>query len=539
MIDQLTIFSNRQFRWATYIVIVLAAVLILVNLFLIGGDTFVFSFNSSINAPIAIVVTIAALTAWRKVGTEKRSQLLWAGIVIGWGLWALAEIIYSIYSIVGQEAPYPSIADIFWMIGYVPMGVGLFLRGRTMPVRPNRSQVLTIVAFSLITILFAGIFVLWPTFQSFDPGTPMENLINIAYPLEDCLLLIVVWRLFFTYEKGESGFGWRLLAVGFILLTIGDLVYLYANSTDPILYYPDLKANLISRFGADVPYSLSYLSWLLGIFALRVPAVTAKEEPVPEEPIWLKRPQKYGHMLIFTKYDNTVIDVSSNFNLLFGSQTVEGRPLAHILKISEEAGRTIHEKVKAERKLTDLPVQIPENALGIKQGWLCGIAVFNPQGEYSGANLLLSVPVSMPLFDESLNEEHRMITRRLGEATGTQCKEDVAPFLLGYYLPFIKGLYHIALGQGGPKMASALLDELSKKARANSWQIGFNPETVMEAGSCPWEVLRKALPALLETAKEFVASITDKAVVETTISRISSRFDANVQRDIAAYDLSV
>ncbi len=213
---------------------------------------------------MAIVITIAAMATWQKVGTERHKRLLWAGILIGWALWALAEVIYSLYSILGREAPFPSIADIFWMVGYLPMGLGLYLRSRTMPMKPTPSQTITIAVFSLVTILVAAIFVFWPTFKSFDPSTPMENLINIAYPVEDCLLLIVVWRLFFTYEKGEHGFGWRLLAIGFIFLTIGDLMYLYTNSTNPILYYPDLQANLISRFGADVPYSFSYLLWMLG-----------------------------------------------------------------------------------------------------------------------------------------------------------------------------------------------------------------------------------------------------------------------------------
>src|SRR5512140_2446280 len=156
MEKQLTVFSDRQFRWVTYIVVTIAAIILLVNLLLLGGNSFVFSLNSAINAPMAIVITIAALAAWQKVGTEKNKRLLWAGILIGWALWALAEIIYSLYSILGQEAPFPSIADIFWMAGYIPMGLGLYLRSRTMPVKPTRNQTMTIAAFSIITIVLAA-----------------------------------------------------------------------------------------------------------------------------------------------------------------------------------------------------------------------------------------------------------------------------------------------------------------------------------------------------------------------------------------------
>ncbi len=529
MVKRPTIFSDRQFRLVTIVVVTLTVILLLVNLFLIGGDAFVFSFNSAINAPMAIVITIAAIATWRRMGKEKHDRLMWAGLLAGWALWALAEIIYSLYTILGQEAPYPSIADFFWLIGYIPMGLGLLARNRTMPVKPKSSQGLIIWVVSIITILLATIFVFLPTIRTFDPGRLLESLLNIAYPVEDCFLLIVVWRLFFTYEKGEYGFGWRLLAVGFIFLTIGDLVYLYANSTDPVLYYPDLKANLISRFGADVPYSLSYLLWFLGIFALRI---QPKESQPVEPPILLKRPKKYCHILIFTKFDNSVIDVSSNFSRLFGMQSVQGKPLAEILNISEQTALSIYEKLRAEKKIADLSVQIQKSSIGPQVAGLCGVAVFNPEGGYSGANILLSVPVENDTFDEALTPEHRLMVRRLLDLTGSHYKEEISEFLVGYYLPFFKGLINITDSQGGQNMTKALLDELKKTASLHSWQIYFNPDTVLENIDSSNEVLSKALPVLLETARQFVTKITDQGVVEAQMQRISSRFDKDIQKDV-------
>jgi hypothetical protein len=529
MVKQLTVFSDRAFRWVTIAVITAAALILIINIFLIGGDTFVFSFNSAINAPLAIVITIAALSTMKRMGAQQTGRLLWAGILIGWALWALAEVIYGLYSILGQEAPYPSIADIFWMVGYLPMGLGLYLRSRTLPIRPTRDQWLTIAAFSILTILLAGVFVFWPTFQSFDPSTPFMNLINIAYPVEDCLLLIVVWRLFFTYEKGEYAFGWRLLAVGFILLTIGDLIYLYANSTDPVLYYPDLRANFISRFGADLPYSFSYLSWVLGIFALRIPT---REERAAEPPLAVKLPQKYAHILIFTKYDNSVIDVSPNFSRLLERQPAKGRSLAELLGISAPAGAYINDQLKLEKKITDLPVEIEKSAVGKVQAWLCGIAVFNPQGSYSGSNLLLSIPVDSEAYNELLNPEKRLMAERLLDVTGSQYRECIDPFLVSYYTPFFKGLHGMAAAQGGEKMSAAFQEELGRCAEANGWDIRFHPETGLIVGNCAGEGLKKALPALLESARKFTALVTDQGSVDGEVEKIKGRFGEEVRREM-------
>ena len=532
MIKQSTIFSDRQFRLVAILVATLTLVLILINLFLIGGDAFVFSFNSAINAPMAIVITISAAVSWHRMGTEKHTRILWSGFLAGWALWALAEIIYSIYSIMGQEAPFPSIADFFWFIGYIPMGFGLLARIRTMPIKPNRSQALIIWGFSITTILLATIFVFRPTFQSFDPSRLIESLLNIAYPVEDCFLLIVVWRLFFTYEKGIYGFGWRLLAVGFIFLTIGDLVYLYANSTNPVLYYPDLKANLISRFGSDVPYSLSYLLWLLGIFALRIPP---KEQQPVEPAIQLKRPQTYTHILIFTNFDDSVIDVSSNFGRVFEMRQVKGKSLSELLNISEQVGRSICEKVQTEKKVADLPIQIPGSLHGPQEAKLCGIAVYNPRGGYSGANLLLSVPSENETLDVSLNQENRIMVRRLLDITGSNYRMEIGQFLLGYYLPFFNDLYNITVGQGGSMMSQAFLDELVKTAKEHSWQIQFIPDTVLDCNDCSLDVLRRALPVLLKTAKQFVSEITDQDTVDAEMQKIDSRFDETIHKDVAFY----
>ena len=205
------IFSDRRFKGMAIAVAMVFLVLVILNIFIIGGDLFIYTVNSSVNFPLAIIVTISAFSVWRRMGSEEHNRSLWLGIVIGWGLWALAETIWAGYSILGQEVPYPSWADFFWVLGYIPIGIGLFTRIRAMPTRPTRSQNLLIFGFSAITILITIFFIFIPTIRSFDPQRLIESFLNFLYPLSDMFLLIIIWRLFFTYEEGDFGFGWRLL----------------------------------------------------------------------------------------------------------------------------------------------------------------------------------------------------------------------------------------------------------------------------------------------------------------------------------------
>jgi hypothetical protein len=177
------IFSNRQLKTITITIVVFTLVYLIINIFIIGGDFFVFSIDSSVNAPLAIINAITAAFIWRQIDKQRRT--LWAGLVAGWALWALAETIWGVYSILGEEVPYPSPADFFWIIGYIPLAIGLLTRMRTMPVKPNRSQTGLIWVVSVTTVIVTAIYIFIPIIQSFDPQYLLESFINLFYPLAD------------------------------------------------------------------------------------------------------------------------------------------------------------------------------------------------------------------------------------------------------------------------------------------------------------------------------------------------------------------
>ena len=90
------IFSNRQFRGVAIGIAVIILTFVIINGFAIGGDTFIFSLGSSLNAPLAIVITLFAASIYRLMGYQKHPRFLWAGLIIGWGLWAFAETLWLV-----------------------------------------------------------------------------------------------------------------------------------------------------------------------------------------------------------------------------------------------------------------------------------------------------------------------------------------------------------------------------------------------------------------------------------------------------------
>ena len=253
------IFSNRKYVVPVSLLVLIGLVFLAVMAFNLGGDELMFTLGSVLNAPLAILITILAASIYRQMGIQKHPRGMWAGLVLCWALWAVAESLWFIFSLTGSEPPYPSWADLFWLLGYIPLLAGLISRFRSLPNKLTPLQGIITWLISLLIVVAAGFFVIKPTIEYWGEGSLLENLPNIIYPVADLIVAIIILRLFFSFERGDYGFGWRLIAVGFFLLTTADLVFTYATWED--LYYPDMQANLVSRLFVDAPYTLAYLFW--------------------------------------------------------------------------------------------------------------------------------------------------------------------------------------------------------------------------------------------------------------------------------------
>lgn len=523
------IFSNRQFKNAAIAGVAFILILLIVNILLIGGDAFVYTFNSIPNAPLAIIVTIAAASVWRQISAEDQRRRLWSGLAIGWALWALAETIWSLSSIFGQEVPYPSLADLFWVVGYIPMSIGLLSATSTTPTKLTTAQKLMLWGVSAVAVLLASVFVFTPIIQEFDPQELVVSALNLIYPLGDLFVMGIVWRLFFVYEKGDYGFSWRLLIVGFIVMTFSDLVFTYATWQD--LYYPDMKATVLSRFVIDFIYTLSYLLCFLGIYALHI--LLREQRPVKPS-VQPKTPPLYGHIMIYLTGNNTVVTTSLNFGRFFGANVEQGKTLAEVLTISQQDERIILEKLQTEGKVTDLPIQVQDCNGVLHTIKLNGVPTHNPQREYSGANILLRIPVADHLFDQALSQYNRSMARHVLLQSESAYDAEVKTFLVAYFLPYIKVLLELVSHEGGKPMAQSLLDELLETSTRHNWPMQFNLQTVLE-GDYPLRILQEALPALFETAKQFASRVTDPQAVEAAMQTLNVQFGEAVQQEVGRY----
>ena len=197
------ILSDRKFVIPAAILACIGLAFLLIMASNVLGDEMIFTLGSVLNAPLAILITILAASIYQRMGIQKQPRGMWAGLVICWALWAVAESLWFIFSLTGNEPPYPSWADLFWLLGYIPLVIGLVSRLRSIPNKPTLFQEILIWLISLLIILAAGLFVIRPTIVYWGEGRLVENLPNIIYPVADLIVAIIILRLFFSFEKGD------------------------------------------------------------------------------------------------------------------------------------------------------------------------------------------------------------------------------------------------------------------------------------------------------------------------------------------------
>jgi len=220
------------------------------------------NFFSNIFPPfIAGAAAVASMFALRHYwgGFGARLSRVWLYFALGMIFWFLGELTWGIYALViGVEIPYPSIADGFWLIGYVPLFFAL--TSYLSLIRPAVSKSILTVASTSVSINAIASSVLFIIPAVVEETDTLTRIINLAYPSSDILLfaLSILGLLVFatTRLKGKIEKVWVLLIVGLLMNVIADSLFSYTTAQN--IYYNGHPLELFFHFG--------YLSFLLAFY---------------------------------------------------------------------------------------------------------------------------------------------------------------------------------------------------------------------------------------------------------------------------------
>ncbi len=208
----------------------------------------------------AWTVAVLAFVLWRGYDAREPAKRIWVLLLAGFVLWSLGETLWAYYDVQpGAEAPFPSIADLAWAVGYLPLWLALYLRYRSIEVRGGSGVWVALVAVGSIAVLVIQ-FILRPIIS--DPEySAFEKFLSILYPVGDLILLMGALLVSLALRGGRLSSAWQLIAAGIAVLGIADLFFVYGDWNG--VYITEGTPNLIT-FLADVPYVGAYLIIAVG-----------------------------------------------------------------------------------------------------------------------------------------------------------------------------------------------------------------------------------------------------------------------------------
>src|SRR3712207_4735644 len=201
----------------------------------------------------------------------------WAPILLGIGIlcYVLGQMGFTYYDLVLRQAPpFPSIADIGYLIEYPFFLLGiLLLPARPIPAASRARVVLDGLMIMTAAVTFSWYFVLGPVIQQ---GTEalLAQVVAAAYPLADIVLIACLVIL--ALRPSERALR---RAVYLLALALGFYVVM-----DSIYGYQVLNDTYVTGTIFDVGWPVAYMLIGLGAFAVRLaPAAAPPDEKPPRQ----------------------------------------------------------------------------------------------------------------------------------------------------------------------------------------------------------------------------------------------------------------
>ncbi len=248
---------------------IVTGVLIILNIFFyltgFGGDTVLLYISDLLPIVCGLVASVSLFIAFKGFKEYDFTKIAWAMIFAGIALSFAAETLYGFLEIVlktDMNEVFPTIADYFWCIGYIPLFIGLammFIGYKRSGFPMGNPKVYALLIFAYL-ILFAVIsyYLLIPIIN--DPETNgLQTFFYLFYPIADIFLVIPAAILMYItslFGKGTISRPWKYLTLGFLCFTFADLLYSYLSWQD----------NYGSGNMIDIAWHLGYL--LIGLSAL-------------------------------------------------------------------------------------------------------------------------------------------------------------------------------------------------------------------------------------------------------------------------------
>jgi len=187
--------------------------------------------------------------------TSTKPGQIMSTLALGFVLWCAAEASWLVLTVMDQITN-PSIADVFWLAGYMMQILALLMNVRAIHVGFKPSVFILWIALSiLIAVVVISIDVAPLLTETVGLGT----IVSMGYPFFDTVIIILALVIVLKFKSGQVAKPWAVLVLGFLLTAAGDVWYMYA---DMMGEYTNVYSPM------DYPLAIGYIAFILsgGLF---------------------------------------------------------------------------------------------------------------------------------------------------------------------------------------------------------------------------------------------------------------------------------
>ena len=190
---------------------------------------------------VILLVTVSAFTLLR-LGHDGMHGIAWISLLIASSLWLTAEAAWIYHELVLQIDPFPSLADVFYSLGYPFLFV--FMLAYLSPVRKGITKRSLTGAISISAIiLFFGLYQTVETSIEFDS---IETFYAVLYPILDSILIVPAILGISLFFSGRVNFMWAMVWFGMLSLFTADTIFMYSQMDDT--YYTGHPIEILFYF---------------------------------------------------------------------------------------------------------------------------------------------------------------------------------------------------------------------------------------------------------------------------------------------------
>jgi hypothetical protein len=209
---------------------------------------------SVVKMSLLAAAALWSLRARRELDASNPVRPAWTLLGSGMLCNLLGQAVLARYQLVGGETPFPSPADVFYLLAYPLIGAALlrFVRVYEEAGYPvgSPAERASLVAGATVACALLSVVVLRPVVMADTPA--LEKVLGAAYPLLDMALLVplsLLLRTTWRMRGGTVGTAWFLVLSGIVFLCAGDVLFAYFSALGKTGLDPFVHAAFVVSYG--------------------------------------------------------------------------------------------------------------------------------------------------------------------------------------------------------------------------------------------------------------------------------------------------